>query len=108
MNQIGIEYWTGIGNRTLRAHIEAADTVCRFSVPDPLYGCAYEHRSYTAGYRYRGRAIGAAMDGDGRMYSMGATLVDEHGDELGVAGELRQDAFDRKHLLESMGSGTTS
>ena len=37
-----------------------------------------------------------------------ARLVDEHGHELGVAGELGQDAFDRKHLLKTVGAGTTS
>jgi hypothetical protein len=80
LNQLGIEVWTGFGDRSLRAHLEVSDTVCRFSVPNTLHGCAYEHHIYTDGVRYRGRAIANAMDGDGRMYSLGATLVDSHGD----------------------------
>ena len=96
MLQFGAEFWGGIGATSIRGHIEYADTVCRYSVPDPDFGCAYAHHIYTDGYRYRGRAIGHSMDGDGRMYSAGATVVDDHGDpwtvlirhvELNMAGE---------------------
>ena len=96
--QYGLETWGAWGDTAVRAHIEYADTVCRYSVPNPQFGCAYEHTIYTNGYRYRGRAIGHALDGDGRMYSLGATLVDRHGDtwtglarsvSLNMAGQSR-------------------
>ncbi len=77
---VGAETWGAIGSGSYRVHFEFADTVCRFSVPDPDYGCAYEHFIYTDGYRYRGRVVGHSIDGDGRSYSLGGTFIDGFGD----------------------------
>lgn len=96
LTQIGAESWGAIGGLSVHGHVEYSDTVCRFSVPDPDFGCAYEHNIYTDGYRYRGRAIGHSIEGDGRSYSVGGTVIDDHGDpwtvlvrrvELNMAGE---------------------
>ena len=80
LGQIGVETWGAIGGGSVRMHAEFADTVCRYSVPDPDYDCAYEHHIYTDGYRYRGRVIGHALDGDGQSFSVGGTYVDDFGD----------------------------
>lgn len=96
--QLGAEAWGGVGDVSVRGHLEYADTVCRYSVPDPDFGCAYEHHIYTDGYRYRGRVLGHSLEGDGRMYSAGVTVMDGHGDpwtavlrsvEVNMAGESR-------------------
>jgi len=63
----------------LRVHLEYADTACEFSRQHPAFNCAYEHSIFTAGYRYYGRSVGHALDGDGRMYSLGAVWTDEKG-----------------------------
>ena len=56
--------------------------MCRFgglgegsAFPD----CAYNHGIFKTGYRYKGRAIGHAMDGDGLSFSIGSTLVQSAG-----------------------------
>jgi hypothetical protein len=67
-------------NGGTRVFLEYADTTCgAFSLNEtgrPAYGCAYEKDSYPAGYRFRGRAIGDAMDRDGRRFTLGALYVD--------------------------------
>jgi hypothetical protein len=64
-----------------RVFLEFADTTCSgvsFSSSDqPVYGCAYENPLYTAGYRFRDRAIGDAMDRDGRRFTFGVLYIDE-------------------------------
>jgi len=76
----GAETWFGLGGGTLRAHFEYADTACNFSRQEPDFDCAYESNIYTVGYRFRGHSIGHAMDGDGRMYSLGAVWTNSKGD----------------------------
>jgi hypothetical protein len=46
--------------------------------------CAYNHSLYQTGYRYRGRAIGHGIDGDGFSYTIGSTLLDSRGNSLNV------------------------
>lgn len=79
MGLMGAESWGDSRWGQWRAHAEYADTVCTFN-RTPEFDCAYEHSLYTQGYRYRGRGIGHAMDGDGRMSSAGVLLVDRAGD----------------------------
>ena len=63
-----------------RAFVEFADTACgglsTASSDKPDYGCAYEKDTYQAGYRFRGRSIGDAMDRDGRRFTFGNVWVD--------------------------------
>src|SRR5690606_26725691 len=66
----------------LRAHLEFADTTCNFTRSEPIHDCGYRNEAYPQGYVFRARAIGHAMDNDGRMYSLGALLVRPAGDSL--------------------------
>jgi hypothetical protein len=61
------------------AHLEVADTACEFWQAEVTYDCAYEHHIYRSGYRYEGRSLGAAMDGDGLSISLGGTLIEAGG-----------------------------
>jgi hypothetical protein len=91
----GAETWGESAIGSWRAHAEYADTSCNFSRQLPDFNCAYESNIYTDGYRYRGRSIGHAMDGDGRMHSIGALLVTRRGDSwelLARRVELNRDA----------------
>jgi hypothetical protein len=81
--QFGLETWGRIDTRLLsgdwRAHLEYTNTLVHFFRSDPLYGTTYEHSFYQSGYRYRGRALGAAADRDSQLISAGLTLVDAGG-----------------------------
>ena len=78
LRQIGMETWGTLGESHFRLHVEISDTTCReggLGFSDEKPGCAYNHPIYTSGYRYGGRAVGHGIDGDGRSFSLGATLV---------------------------------
>jgi len=63
-----------------RIHAEWADTRCGgVSDTSPALRCAYNHGTYRTGYRYRGRVIGHAAEGDGLMFSLGGLFVSESG-----------------------------
>jgi hypothetical protein len=72
----GFETWHAVGGGSLRLHAEYADTACDFVNSEPEFGCAYESIVYTTGYRYRGRAIGHTLDGDGESVTVGASWID--------------------------------
>ena len=78
----GAEHWGRIGGLAHRTHIEVAETICReggFGFSDKKPDCAYNHPLYRTGYRYNRRVMGHSMDGDGRSYSLGSTLIQEDG-----------------------------
>lgn len=77
----GAETWSEWQGGTWRVHVEYADTACDFLKDPPQFGCAYESSIYTDGYRYRGRALGHSMDGDGESIGIGGMLVDAAGRE---------------------------
>jgi len=82
IRQAGGEWWGNIGTVSLRTYFEWSDTVCKtggFGFSNIVENCAYNHRIYVTGYRYNKRAIGHAMDGDGRSYALGSTLVQSAG-----------------------------
>jgi hypothetical protein len=82
LRQVGIEHWGSIAGVRHRTHFEVSDTRCReggFGFSDVKPDCGYEHSIYQTGYRYRGRAIGHAADGDSLAYSLGSTLVQSAG-----------------------------
>ena len=63
-----------------RIHVEYADTRCGGVTESlPTLRCAYNHTVYQTGYRYRGRVIGHAAEGDGLMFSLGGLFVSEDG-----------------------------
>jgi len=75
----GAESWGDIGAASWRAYAEYADTACDFLNDPPAFGCAYTNVIYTSGYRYRGRALGHAMDADGESVAAGILLLDARG-----------------------------
>lgn len=75
----GAETWFSVAGGGLHLHFEYADTSCDFSRQEPQFNCAYESSIYTVGYRFRGHSIGHAMDGDGRMYSLGSVWTTANG-----------------------------
>jgi hypothetical protein len=78
----GTEFWGEIGGLSHRTHFEVADTTCHeggFGFSDPKPNCAYNHPLYPTGYRYNKRVMGHSIDGDGRSYSLGSTLVQSAG-----------------------------
>ena len=80
--QVGVEYWGTIGEVSHRTHIEVADSSCHLGAlgeGSAFANCAYNHFIFKTGYRYNGRSIGHAMDGDGLSYSLGSTLVQSAG-----------------------------
>ena len=89
LRQLGVEFWGAGPGRDWqhRTHVEVADTMCQeggigFGGEKP--SCAYNHSLYQTGYRYRGRAIGHGIDGDGFSYTIGSTLLDSRGNSLNV------------------------
>ena len=69
-------------------HAESSDTLARqggFGFSDPRVNYAYNHYIYRTGYRYKGRVLGHGMDNDGRMISLGTTLVDERGHSWNIS-----------------------
>lgn len=61
-----------------RIFVEASDTTADGFNGDGRENYAYEHGIYKDGYRFRGRAIGAATDNDSRLITLGA---DHHWDD---------------------------
>ena len=81
---VGGETWGNTRWGSFRLRGEYADTACEFSRHKPAFDCAYRNGIYPQGYSYRGRIIGDAMDGDGRMYSFSALLVRSTGDSFSL------------------------
>jgi len=81
--QAGVEFWGTVdwswlaGSYT--AHAEVIDTIADFYEADPNYDRTYNHVVYRTGYRYKGRSIGAAADGDSIVVSTGVSLVEDDG-----------------------------
>jgi hypothetical protein len=90
----GIEFWGGFGERSWRAHIEAADTACSFTSSPPDFGCAYRNSIYFDGYQYYDRAIGHSIDGDSRQIAAGLMLVNGDGSSWELA--LQDAAVNRR------------
>jgi hypothetical protein len=79
--QGGLEFWGSVDSTLIsgswRAHAEYTNTTVRFLGSDPEHNVAYEHGTYTTGYRFEQRALGAAADGDSELVSLGLLLVDD-------------------------------
>ncbi|KPK52269.1 MAG: hypothetical protein AMJ59_27055, partial [Gammaproteobacteria bacterium SG8_31] len=79
--QAGVEWWGDLNTRWISgaytAHVEATSTLAEFWESEPAYDLAYNHGTYRSGYRYTGRSIGAAADGDSYVVSAGLTLVQD-------------------------------
>jgi len=98
---LGIETWwaTAADGSSWRAGFESADSTCGPPVSnwsnssETYWNCAYNHHIYTDGYRFWGRPLGHAMDGDGHMYSGRLIHVDSQGAVL--TGILRMTQVNR-------------
>jgi hypothetical protein len=100
----GAETWGAVQGWDWRARVEYADTACDFVNSNPQFGCAYENSVYTSGYRFHGRPIGHAMDGDGETVGFGAVLVNPggHSWEFGLRHfELNREGRIAHHSLVS-------
>jgi hypothetical protein len=82
LKQVGIEVWGSLAGLQHRTHFEVSDTACHeggLGFADIKPNCAYNHDIYLTGYRYKDKALGHGMDGDGLSYSLGSTLVQSGG-----------------------------
>ena len=72
-DMVGLETWgdDGLDGSSWRAGLEWANSRCGGTENEQkLWDCAYNNGIYNVeGYRYKGRPVGHAMDGDGQMYS---------------------------------------
>jgi hypothetical protein len=93
----GVESWRTLNDGSmLRAHLEWANTSCRFYNNPPKWNCAYEGEIYTQGYRYRGLPIGDSLDEDAEVLSLRADLINSEGQDLSImarTGALNRDPF---------------
>jgi hypothetical protein len=88
LRMVGAEHWGTVGGFAHRTHLEIAETTCReggFGSSEKKPNCAYNHRLYPTGYRYNKRVMGHSIDGDGRSYSLGSTLVQSAGHTWNVS-----------------------
>ena len=95
--QAGVEVWGNIGGMSHRTHVEWSEITCRkgeAGFSERIPNCAYEHGIYQTGYRYKGRPIGHGVDGDGRSYSLGSTLVQSGGHTWNVTIRLMEINFE--------------
>jgi hypothetical protein len=104
----GAEYWGTIAGLSHRTHVEVAETTAReggFGFSDKKPNSAYNHPLYPTGYRYNGRVMGHSIDGDGRSYSLGSTLVQSAGHTWSVSLRYmnikRDGSFDPRHSLSA-------
>jgi hypothetical protein len=95
---VGVEGWGEVRGWDWRGRVEYADTACDFVNANPQFGCAYENSVYTSGYRYHGRPIGHAMDGDGQTTGFGAVLIDPAGRSWEIT--LRHFELNREGAME--------
>lgn len=87
LRQAGAEFWGEIGGMSQRSYFEVSDTICRlggFGFSESKVNCAYNHGVFQSGYRFNGRVIGHGIDGDGRSFSAGSTLVQSSGHSWNV------------------------
>ena len=81
---LGGEFWGNSRWGSYRLRGEYADSACEFTRSKPQFDCAYRNGLFPQGYTFRGRVIGHAMDGDGRMYSLAALLVRPSGESISL------------------------
>jgi len=85
-NVIGAETWgaSGTDGSSWRAGLEWANSRCGGTYNgEKLWDCAYNNAIFDPdGYRYYGRPLGHAMDGDGQMISARFVRVDASADTL--------------------------
>ena len=105
IGQFGLDFNGRLGqNWSWRAYLEGADTTCAFNTTKPIYNCAYDHFIYQSGYRYHGRVIGAGVDNDARVATLGFVLVAADGDSW--QGYVRSGRLNRGGTMDPANSLT--
>lgn len=93
----GAEVWHALpAGALLRAHLEWANTTCRYYQDYPRYYCAYADNQYFQGYRYRGFPIGDSLDEDAEVVSARAEVTLADGQSwtlMGREGALNRNPF---------------
>jgi hypothetical protein len=78
--QGGVEWWGEIDTRwvsgSYTAHFEVSEMLAEFWESEAAYDRVYNHGTYRTGYRYTGRSIGSAADGDSLVVSAGMALIE--------------------------------
>ncbi len=96
--QLGIETWGSLNTAAIsgswRAHLEYSNTLAKAWQSEPQQDLAYNHPIYGSGFRYKSRALGAALDGDGEVLSAGVTLVESQRSSWNVL--LRHGTLNRR------------
>jgi hypothetical protein len=83
LGQFGGETWFMLRTGSvLRAHIEYANTSCKWYSAGLEPNCAYTQGIFFGGYRYRGRNIGHTSDGDSETTSVGMSLTRPSGSRI--------------------------
>lgn len=93
--QFGAETWFMMDSGAVwRAHLEYANTSCKWYSPGLEPNCAYFQGIFFAGYRYRERNIGHTTDGDSETRSLMISLTRANGDRWSLSGRRgRLDAY---------------
>jgi hypothetical protein len=83
--QFGAETWVmRESGAVFRAHVEYANTSCKWYAPSTNTDCAYRQAVFFAGYRYRGRNIGHTTDADATTTSLALSLTQPQGGRWAV------------------------
>ncbi len=85
---LGAEHWGSIGELSHRTHFEFTNSSSHkgaLGEGSIVPNIAYEHSIYKTGYRYNGRSLGFAGDGDTLSYSIGSTLVQSAGHSWNIS-----------------------
>ena len=90
----GAEAWHEIFRDALiRAHVEWADTSCRYYDSPPKWNCAYADAKFTQGDTYRGFSTADSLYQDAEVLSAGIDVTQANGQYWGV--NARAGALDR-------------
>jgi len=85
---LGVEHWGTIGVLSHRTHFEVTNSSSHkgaLGEGSIRPNVTYEHSIYETGYRYNGRALGFAGDGDTLSYSIGSTLLQSAGHSWNIS-----------------------
>jgi len=81
---LGFDSALNLGDGAQQLYLEYVNTGAEDLTADLLPNVTYEHGIYSSGYRYRGRALGAAVDGDSDAITFGAHQFFAGGSNAGV------------------------
>ncbi|AKH67856.1 Capsule assembly protein Wzi [Spongiibacter sp. IMCC21906] len=71
----GLDGSIRLGNNSLQWFFERSDTRAEALKSEQRFNYAYEHGAYKSGYRYQRRALGASIDSDSTINTLGLILL---------------------------------